>query len=134
VLDGMLTAIVSPVSKRFVRFLMVGALNSVVGYGIFAGLVFTGLMPEIALLIATMLGILFNFLTTGQLVFGRRHGRYLLKFVAVYGAVYALNAAALRMMMSLSIPPLVAQLILLPVAALLTYVALRTLVFKEDSL
>jgi putative flippase GtrA len=130
----MLDALISPASRRFARFLVVGALNSAVGYGIFAGLILLGLMPEIALLAATVLGVLFNFVTTGQLVFGRCDGRHFLKFVAVYSAVYAMNAASLRAMISLSTPPLVGQLILLPAAAVLTYVALKSLVFKEDNL
>jgi putative flippase GtrA len=133
-LDSTLARIGSPGSRRFARFLVVGALNATVGYGLFAGFVFLGLAPEIALLLATILGVVFNFATTGHFVFGNRDRSRVLRFIAVYAGVYVFNAAALRLMTTLSVPPLVAQLLLLPVAAIMTFVALRSFVFKGKSL
>ncbi|KAA0073032.1 GtrA family protein [Tardiphaga sp. P9-11] len=133
-LDSALAHIGSPASRRFGRFLLVGALNSAVGYGLFAGLVVLGLPPEAALLVATVLGVIFNFATTGRFVFGNRDRNRILRFIAVYGVVYLLNAAALRGLSLLMVPPLLGQLLLLPVAAVMTFVALRSFVFKEKSL
>ncbi|QDM33318.1 GtrA family protein [Tardiphaga sp. vice352] len=133
-LDSALARIGSPGSRRFARFLVVGALNAAVGYGLFVGFVLLGLAPEIALLLATILGVVFNFVTTGHYVFGNRDRSRVLRFIAVYAAVYVFNAAALRLMTVLSVPPLAAQLLLLPIAAIMTFVALRSFVFKGKSL
>jgi putative flippase GtrA len=133
-LDSALARIGSPASRRLGRFLVVGALNSAVGYGLFAGLVLLGLSPEAALLIATVLGVIFNFATTGHFVFGNRNLHRIMRFIVVYSVVYLFNAAALRGLTLLMVPPLLAQLILLPVAAVMTFVALRSFVFKEKSL
>ena len=40
--------------RTFGRFLVVGAFNSNIGYGLFAVLALAGLLPEVALLIATV--------------------------------------------------------------------------------
>lgn len=133
-LDSALARIGSPASRRFGRFLIVGAVNSAVGYGLFAGFILLALMPEVALLLATILGVIFNFLTTGRFVFADRDRSRLLHFIAVYAAVYVFNALALRGLALLAVPPLIAQLVLLPTAAVMTFFALRSFVFKERSL
>ena len=58
-------------SIQFVKFLLVGALNTLFGYSVFAGLVYAGIAPMPALLLTYVVGVLFNFVTTGRLVFNR---------------------------------------------------------------
>ena len=70
---------------RFSRFILVGGLNTAVGYSLF--LVALAIMPTTlsALFVANILAILFNFMTTGSLVFGARNSRLLpasLEFMA----------------------------------------------------
>ena len=120
--------------KRFVRFLIVGGLNTVVGYALFAGLVLAGLQPELALWIATVLGVIFNFMTTGSLVFRNRQKGRIFRFIGVYVVVYLMNAGALRYLLSIGVNPLISQLFLLPVVAITTFFALRSFVFKEEAL
>ena len=55
---------------KFVRFLLVGVLNTLFGYFSFATLIIIGLDYKLAALLATIIGVLFNFQTTGRLVFG----------------------------------------------------------------
>lgn len=133
-LDSAAVRIRSPSARRFGRFLIVGVLNAAVGYGLFAGLVVLGMMPEAALLLATILGVIFNFATIGHFVFGNLDQSRILRFVGLYAAVYVLNAFALRGLISLAMPPLLAQLLLLPAAAVMTFAVLRGFVFKEKSL
>ena len=45
---------------KLVRFLLVGVMNAVFGYGCFAGFLYLGLHYSMALLLATILGVLFN--------------------------------------------------------------------------
>jgi putative flippase GtrA len=120
--------------RRFRRFLIVGAFNSAAGYGVFAGLLLVGLMPEAALLVATVFGVLFNFATTRRFVFFDRDNSRIPQFVVVYVVIYVLNALALRYATYLGITPWLAQLLLVPSAAVATFFALRTFVFKEKSL
>lgn len=117
--------------SKLMRFGAVGVLNTAFGYAIYFGLVRLGLVPEIALLIATVLGVIFNFFTTGRLVFGNADNGLFLRFVAAYAAVYLANAAILRLTISLGADPLIAQAAILPCSTLGTFVVMRVLVFRE---
>jgi putative flippase GtrA len=120
--------------RTFGRFLVVGALNSAVGYALFAVLVLAGVVPEVALLIATILGVLFNFTTTGHFVFGSHDRSRIWRFAGVYAAIYLLNALALHYLTYAGMAPLLAQLLLTPAAAIAAFLALRGFVFRENLL
>lgn len=77
--------------NKIIRFFLVSGLNTAFGYGLFYLLVFIGLHYAIAGLITTILGILFNFKTTGMLVFGNNKNKLILKFIGVYGINYAVG-------------------------------------------
>ena len=68
----------------FIKFLAVGVLNTLFGYGIFALLLFIGLHYAVASILATICGVLFNFKTTGTLVFNNNDNRLIFKFISVY--------------------------------------------------
>ena len=93
-------------SNRFVRFLLVGGLNTAFGYGIFAAMILLGVWYPVAAAVSTVLGILFNFKTTGTLVFRSPDGSRstLVRFLAVYGTNYVLGVAILRVTNQLGIP------------------------------
>lgn len=117
--------------EKLVRFLFVGGLNALFGYAMFSLGILIGLPPEMALLGATCLGILFNFITTGRLVFGMSSLRLLPWFVIVYGVVYGLNAAALHLLILAGISPFVAQAMLVPASAIATFLLMKAFVFSE---
>jgi putative flippase GtrA len=120
-------------ASTFLRFLAVGVLNTAFGYGVYALLIVLGLQRELALLLATVLGVLFNFKTTAVLVFRSRNPRLLLRFVLVYAAMYALNAGLLELWcQGMQLGPLLAQALSLPVVVVLTFVAMKSFVFRID--
>jgi putative flippase GtrA len=49
-----------------IKFLVVGAVNTVFGYSCYAGLLFIGLHYSLAALFGTLLGIVFNYLSTSS--------------------------------------------------------------------
>lgn len=75
----------------FIRYLLVGALNTAFGYSVFALFIFLGLHYSIALLFATVTGVFFNFKSFGLFVFGNSKWRLIWKFFLVYGVLYAVN-------------------------------------------
>ena len=110
--------------RRFARFLVVGVVNTAIGYGLYAlFLLATSLDPQGALALAFALGVLWNYLTTARFVFGTRGYSRLPAYAVAYLAVYALNAQALRMAVAAGWNPLLAQALLVPFAAVLTYLA-----------
>ncbi len=116
---------------RIIRFVAVGILNTMVGYGIFFGLILLRLAPELALLVATVLGVAFNFFTNRQLVFAGRGLTRLPRFLAVYAVSYGLNALLLRVTGGRGYDPAYVQLAALPVIVCATYLAMRFYVFPE---
>jgi len=114
----------------FVRFLLVGGLNTAFGYGVFALFILLGLHYAIAALLGTVLGILFNFKTTGILVFRSHDNALIAKFFAVYGVTYVIGVLVLKVFKAFGVHVLVtAAVTLLPMAAL-SFLLMRWFVFK----
>lgn len=118
---------------RMVKFLAVGVLNTAFGYGVFALLLWLGLHYSAAALFATVLGVLFNFKTTGVLVFGSRDNRKIGRFVAVYGVVYGANVAGLWLLTQAGLNAYVGGLVLILPLALLAYFLQSKYVFAHET-
>jgi putative flippase GtrA len=115
--------------KPFFRFLVVGGLNTAFGYGVFALFIVMGIHYAIAALLGTVLGILFNFKTTGMLVFRSHDNALIAKFFAVYGVNYLIGVLILKTFKALGVHVLVtAALSILPMAAL-SFLLMRRFVF-----
>lgn len=117
--------------ERFVRFLLVGGVNTVFGYAMFALLYLSTGMHNVAVVGATALGIVFNFFTTGRIVFGNRSWRAFLPFVAAYGVALGLNLMVLNLLLLAGVPPLAGQAISLPVVVVSAYLLNARLVFRD---
>ncbi len=114
------------------RFVLVGGFNTLVGYLIYAFLVAVGLVPEFALGTATVVGAIFNYFSTGGIVFGHRSLSRLPHFLAVYLALYVLNALALRWLINVGLSPFISQAVLLPVVASASFLCFRHLIFRPE--
>lgn len=120
----------TPGQRQFVKFLAVGVLNAGVGYSLFVLFVLIKMGPSISLLLATALGVLFNYLTTARLVFAARGLGRLPYFVAVYGLTFVLNLWSLRFLLSAEFSPFLAQAILLPLMVVLNFALNKIFVFR----
>lgn len=119
---------------RLGRFFVVGILNTVFGYSVFAMLVLAAVPAQPALIVATISGVAFNYFTTGHIVFADADSSAFSAFVLVYAASYLLNAIALHQLVGAGLSPLFSQLVLLPIVAIGNYVALRYFVFRRRHL
>ena len=86
------------IENKFLRFIFVGALNTAFGYFIFLFLIWIGLHYSIALLVSQIIGVLFNYKTTGYLVFQNKTNKLIIKFFIVYGFLYLLNVLELYLL------------------------------------
>jgi putative flippase GtrA len=110
---------------------LVGGLNTLVGYVLYSLGILLGLTYPLALLVATVFGILFNFKTMGYLVFNNTSHYLLFKFILVYGFVYCFQTGAIRSMENaIPNPYLVGFITILP-AALITFFLNKWFVFRE---
>lgn len=91
-------ALLQRIENKFIRFLFVGVINTAFGYGMFLLFIWFGLHYSIALFCANFLGILFNYKTTGYIVFETKSNKLLLHFFLVYGIVYLFNLLELYLL------------------------------------
>lgn len=123
-IDRMRNWLSSAIVRRFMRFLVAGAVNAVFSYSLFAVLILVSLPPQTALILTFLISILWNYLTTGRYVFGQRNFRRLPAFFSCYVIIYSFNAGALHLALGAGLSALVAQAILTPVVAVLSFVLL----------
>jgi putative flippase GtrA len=114
---------------QFVRFILVGVINSLFGYGCFALFLYTGLHYTLALLLATVCGVLFNFKSTGALVFGSRDNRLIFRFIGSYVVIYFINASGIEGFSRIGVTPYIGGAILVLPMAVLAYLLNKRFVY-----
>lgn len=119
--------------SQFLRFLLVGGVNTVFGYSVFALLIFLGVYYPVALAVSTVAGVLFNFATTGRLVFKNRDNSLLTRFIIIYLPVYLVNVVALKLLSELGVNHYAAQAISALPVALLSFGLNRRFVFRAQA-
>lgn len=82
-------------SDKFIKFILVGIINTIFGYSLFALFVFLNIHYSLSVLLSTILGVLFNFKTIGKLVFDSSDNSLIVRFVMVYIIIYVLNITGL---------------------------------------
>ncbi|MEI7525802.1 MAG: GtrA family protein [Mariniphaga sp.] len=119
------------VREKFLIFLIVGGINTLFGYSIFALCIYLKLHYVLASVIAMILGILFNFKTTGIIVFKSNDNSLLLKFVSVYGISFCIGTFYLYLMNQFKISNYLSGAIWILPGAAIAYTLQRLLVFKK---
>lgn len=117
---------------RMARFVCVGALNTAFGYGIYLAGLWLGLVPVVALAVATMVGALFNYFSIGRLVFGFGGMEKLPVFAVVYLVAYLFNAALLQALIMAHVTPWLGQILVLPLVVAVNYGLMRLWVFRSS--
>ena len=126
-----LAALLSPfLTATFVRFLGVGVINTAFGYVAFLAVIALGAPTFMAVATAGAAGILFNFFTVGGLVFRDKAAHRLIPFIAAYLVIIGINTGALRLLELWPLKPALAQLILTPFLAPLSYILNHAFVFR----
>jgi putative flippase GtrA len=123
--------------RQLLRFVMVGALNSVFAFVVFAGLVFTmggRVHYLVLLLVAHVVGVLEAYSLQRWFVFrvSGRWWRELARFWSVYLVALAVNMVALSFLVEVvHFPVLPAQAVVMLGTTLGTFVAHRTFTFRR---
>ena len=115
----------------FVKFILVGILNTAFGYGAFALLMYTGLHYSAAVVLSTIAGILFNFKTTVVLVFKNKDNSLIFKFIAVYTLVCITGIIILRLAEIAHINLYFAGLVSTGICAVTAFLLNKNWVFKK---
>ena len=118
-------------SHQFFRFLVVGAGNTVFGYSVYVICLWIGIVYQAAAVVSTVLGVLFNFFTTGGIVFRNAALGKILGFIAVYGVTLIINLILLTALVTAGMSKVLAQALVLPLIVVLSFLLNKFLVFRE---
>lgn len=118
-------------NSQLLRFLFVGGMNTAVGYLFFAAFTWAGLSYPVAIGLATVIGVAFNFQSTGRLVFGGAPLSQLGRFVAVYVIVYLLNLGGVTLLLRAGLNIYIANAVVILPLALVAFVLQRKFVFAS---
>jgi putative flippase GtrA len=117
--------------EAFVRFLIVGVMNTIFGYGVFTSCMLLGINYKLSLFISMILGTLFNFKSLGTFVFSSRDNKLIVKFFAVYILIYFVNVGMLRVASSYFENLIIVQAFFVLPVAFLTFIMMSRFVYKK---
>lgn len=112
------------------KFIAVGILNTLVGYSLYALFLYCNFPYSLALLLATVLGVLFNFQSIGRLVFNNRENSLIWRFVGVYTITFCVNLLLIKLITTWGFNAYVAGAAALLPCTVLSYLLNKFLVFK----
>lgn len=118
------------IDEKFFKFLFVGFLNTAFSYFLYAIFVTLGLIANLALFFQYILGVLWNFKTTGTIVFQNKNNKLIFKFIASYIFTFLINSVLLKVLTSFINDYLAQAILILPIA-LLSFFILKKWVFKN---
>ena len=120
----------SRVDEKFLKFIFVGFLNTLFSYLLYALFVALGIVANLALFLQYIFGVLWNFKTTGTIVFQNKNNGLIFKFVLSYVFTFFVNSILLKILLVHVNEYLAQALLILPVA-MLSFFILKTWVFKN---
>lgn len=124
-----LWGILSFIDEKFFKFLIVGVINTLFSYFLYVIFVSIGLAANIALLFQYILGVIWNFKTTGTIVFNNKNNKLIFKFIASYIFTFTINSILLKLLINYVNEYLAQAVLILPIA-LLSFIILKFWVFK----
>lgn len=120
-------------ANRFLRFLLAGTVNTAFGYTVYCVFVLLGFTYPVALLLATMVGVAFNFLTVSNWVFGKGGRKRFIRFVLAYVMLYLANLTGLYILIDMmGLGAILAQLLVLPLYVITAFMVFRRFVFGSE--
>ena len=119
---------------KLIKFISVGATNTIAGYSVYALLIMLNISYLTSLLLATIIGVVFNYFSIGRLVFKSEGGSItFVKFVVTYGIIYLINAAALSTLITIfQVGAYVGQVLCVPISAFISWILMNYWVYKND--
>lgn len=118
-------------NRQILNFLWVGGLNTLVGYALYAFFIFLDIRFFLALLLATGLGVVFNFFTIGRIVFKQSNSKLFFKFTAMYIFLYFLGLLFIQILKKFHINLYLSGFISMITLSMLSFTLNKYFVFSE---
>ena len=120
-------------SHTLVRFLLAGGVNTLFGLIVYSALALTALPTWAVLVLTNLAGLLFNFMTTGGLVFRDLGLGRLPRFVLCYGLVVLIYWLAIKALSPIAGGRIAAMAVVIVPMTALTYLLQSRFVFRRPA-
>jgi glycosyltransferase involved in cell wall biosynthesis len=117
---------------RFFRFLIVGIMNTVVSYCIYAFLLYLGVEYKFASLGSLILGIILSFKMQGKFVFNNTNNKLFFRFVSCWIIIYLFNIFLIGKLITFNFDAYQAGAIALIPVILFSYLMQKLIVFRKN--
>ena len=122
------------IDEKFFKFLFVGFINTLFSYCLYAFFVLIGLKANIALFFQYILGVLWNFKTTGCIVFKNNNNLLIFKFIGSYIVTFTINSFLLYILVQIiKLNDYLAQAVLVLPIAVISFLIFKFWVFNEKA-
>jgi len=118
--------------KQIFSFILVGILNTLVGYVLYALFIYAGLEYILSVLFATILGVIFNYKTIGKFVFDSKSKNSAIKFILVYVIVFIVNISVIKIFKIYGFNDYIAGFFAIIPASVVSFVLNKFYVFKGN--
>lgn len=115
--------------KQFIIFLIVGGINTIFGYGIYAFFIFMGFHYFYASLFSRIFGFIFNFFTMGKCVFKKINLNLMKKFIIYNITTYFLFILLIKLFFLWNFNVYLSGLLASGLMAILSYLINKYIVF-----
>lgn len=116
---------------RWLRFLVMGGINTGFSYGVYALLVYCGLNYAVSNLCSLILGILFSFRTQAAFVFQQGAQGLFMRYVMVWSILYLSNIAMIGSLIRIGANAYSAGALAIVPTAVLSYFLQKSFVFSR---
>lgn len=120
-------------NRKFLKFIIVGGINTSINYGFYVFLIFVGLWHVTAATLSFVFGVLFNYYTHGRFVFGTLSSGAFRRYVVSWLGLYFANIAVLDLLVRGGVNSYLAGALLVPPMAVLAFIVMRFIVFRRVS-
>jgi len=115
---------------RLIRFVLVGGVNTLLGFCLYAIFLFFGLNYNLANFLALAVSVIFGFFAQRTFVFGSRNRFLFLRFVLAWIAMYFINVAAIGQLILYGFDAYASGAIIVIPGAILSYFLQKFYVFR----
>jgi putative flippase GtrA len=122
---------VCALKKRFFRFLIVGIINTLFSFSIYALLTALGFHYSLSILLANGLGVLFNFRTISTYVFNVKDNHLIFKFSLISLIIYLLSVQSIKFLLHVQVNKYLAGAVIALPMAILSFFLNKLFVYKD---
>ncbi len=119
-------------NTQFIRFLIVGTINTGFSYGLYSLFLFLGLEFKIASLFSLIISIIFSFTTQGRLVFKNNNNRLFFRFAFCWLLIYFFNIFLIGKLIAYGFNAYESGAIALIPVTLFSYFVQKIVVFRKN--